>query len=87
MGEQRGRPDGFEVAPTQIKRGDFAHHGGDLRLIDHLLKYRSAREQQLIDVLFGRLARGDLPGLERSLRCRTVAGLRRRGVLTVERSQ
>lgn len=69
------------------KIGDMATHGGDIRLIDNLQKFRSGREQSLIDLLFVKLARGDREGLERSLRNKSAASLRRRGVLTVERAQ
>lgn len=87
MGEQSGRAGGFTVAAAQVKRGDFAHHGGELRLIDHLTKWRSPQEQRVIDLLFVKLSHGDLPGLERSLRNRTCSSLRKRGVLSVERGQ
>ena len=71
--------------PTQ-RIGDMATHGGDIRITDHLAKFRSAKEQALIDLLFGKLSRGDRQGLERSLRNKSVASLRRRGVLNVERA-
>lgn len=58
-----------------------------LKLIDNLTKFRSPMEQEFIDRLFGKLARGDLASLEHSLRNRTASGLRRRHVLTVERLQ
>lgn len=74
-------------AGPKTKIGDMATHGGDIRLTDHLQKYRSRMEQKLIDTLFGKLVRGDRQGLERSLRNKSVASLRRRGVLTVERAQ
>jgi hypothetical protein len=76
---------GDEKPPPQVKIGDMATHGGDIRLIDHLTKYRSPKERALIDRLFAKLSRGDKTGLERSLRNKDVASLRRRGVLTVER--
>ena len=69
------------------KIGDMATHGGDIRLTDHLTKFRSRSEQSIIDRLFMKLMRGDRQGVEHSLRNRTVASLRRRGVLKVERSQ
>lgn len=72
---------------NKTKIGDMATHGGDIRLIDNLQKYRSVKEQSLIDLLFTKLIRGDRPGLERSLRNNSVASLRRRGVITVERDQ
>jgi hypothetical protein len=69
------------------KIGDMATHGGDIRLTDNLQKFRSSREQSFIDLLFVKLARGDREGLERSLRNKSAASLKRRGVLTVERTQ
>lgn len=69
------------------KIGDMATHGGDIRLIDNLLKFRSRGEQKIIDLLFAKLWRGDRKGLERSLRNKTVTSLKRRGVLDVERDQ
>lgn len=87
MGQQPGGSSGFFDAPPSLKTGDLAHHGGELRLIDHLTKFRSAKEQRVIDLLFQKLRLGDLPGLERSLRNRTCASLRKRGVLKVERAQ
>jgi hypothetical protein len=77
---------GGPAAPTK-KTGDMASHGGDIRLIDHLLKFRSSTEQRIIDRLFSKLSRGDRQGLEHSLRNKSVASLRRRGVLSVERTQ
>jgi hypothetical protein len=68
------------------KCGSFAHHGGNLRITDDLEKFRSSQEQDIINRVFAKLARRDLVGVEKSIRTRTVAGLRRRGVLTVERS-
>jgi hypothetical protein len=76
---------GADAGP-KTKVGDIASHQGDLRLIDHLGKFRSATEQGYIDKLFSKLERGDRVGLERSLRNKVAASLRRRGVLTVERS-
>lgn len=76
-----------EPAGPTTKVGDMASHNGDIRLIDHLPKYRSPTEQRLINLLFAKLARGDRQGLERSLRNKSVASLRRRGVLSVERAQ
>lgn len=74
-------------AGPKTKIGDIASHQGDIRLIDQLTKFRSATEQKLIDKLFVKLLRGDRAGLERSLRNKTVASLRRRGVLKIERTQ
>ena len=71
--------------PPKTKIGDMATHGGDIRVIDHLEKFRSKIEQTIIDKLFAKLSRGDRQGLERSLRNKTVSSLRRRHVLTVER--
>ena len=71
----------------KIKTGDMATHGGDIRLIDNLQKFRSPKEQSVIDLLFGKLARGDRQGLEHTLRSRSCRSLRQRGVLTVERDQ
>lgn len=62
-------------------------HGGIIRLVDHCRVWRSAREQSIIDLAFSKLARGDVVGLERTLKNRSVASLRQRGVLTVEREQ
>jgi hypothetical protein len=70
----------------KVRCCSFAHHGGNLRVTDDLGKFRSSQEQEIIDRVFAKLARRDLQGLEKSIRTRTVAGLRRRGVLTVERS-
>jgi hypothetical protein len=58
-----------------------------LKLIDHRTKYRSPMEQEFIDKLFAKLARGDLASLEHSLRSRAASALRRRKVLAVERMQ
>ena len=60
-----------DSAGPNVKTGDMATHGGDIRLIDKL---------------FAKLARGDREGLERSLRNKSVSSLRRRGVLAVERT-
>jgi hypothetical protein len=73
------------MSKTPMKFGGFAHHGGHLRIIDDLSKFRSSQEQEIIDRVFAKLAQRDLIGVERSIRTRTVAGLRRRGVLMVER--
>jgi hypothetical protein len=73
--------------PPKQRVGDMATHGGDIRLIDQLAKFRSAKEQHLIDLIFYKLQRGDREGLERSLRSKSVASLRRRGVLRVERDR
>lgn len=75
-----------DVSP-QHKIGDMATHGGDIRITDDLSKFRSSREQDVINLLFDKLLRGDKPGLERSLRNKSVASLRRRGVIMVERTQ
>lgn len=69
-----------------MKTVEFDGHGF-IRLIDHLNKWRSAREQAIIDLLFSKVARGDLVGVERTLRNKSTASLRARGVLTVERMQ
>jgi hypothetical protein len=74
-------------AVPKKKIGDMASHGGDIRLIDNLTKFRSTREQLLIDKLFAKLQRGDREGLEHSLRSKSIASLRRRGVLDLERDQ
>jgi len=76
-----------DPASPNKKIGDMATHGGGIRLIDVLTNFRSAREQEFIDLLFAKLARGDAPGLERSLKSKTASSLRRRGVLKVEREQ
>ena len=73
--------------PPKQKVGDIASPQGDIRIIDHLTKFRSGHEQTLIDKLFLKLARGDRRGLEHSLRNKSIASLRRRGVLSVERTQ
>ncbi|MBR0741172.1 DUF2493 domain-containing protein [Bradyrhizobium liaoningense] len=65
----------------------MATHGGDIRIIDHLTKFRSAKEQRIIDLIFDKLLRGDRQRLEHSLRNKTAASLRRRGVLKVERAR
>lgn len=62
-------------------------HDRDLRLVCDLRKYRSAQEQKVIDLLFAKLTRGHKRGFEHSLRSRTAAALRRRGVIKVERAQ
>ncbi|MET4628428.1 hypothetical protein ABIB83_005461 [Bradyrhizobium sp. I1.8.5] len=59
----------------------------DLSLVQNLRRYCSAHEQKVIDLLFAKLMRGDRVGFENSLRSRTAAALRRRGVITVERQQ
>lgn len=74
----------FDDKPSR-RAGDMATHGGDIRIVDHLTKFRSEKEQKVINLLFDKLLRGDRAGLEHSLRNKTVASLRRRGVLTVER--
>ena len=76
-----------DSAGPKTKVGDIASPQGDIRLIHNLTKFCSPREQALIDKLFVKLQRGDRRGLEYSLRSRSVAGLRRRGVLDVERTQ
>jgi hypothetical protein len=57
-----------------------------IRLVDERTKFRSGTEQAFIDLLMRKLRRNDYVGLENSLRNRTAASLRRRGVLKVERA-
>lgn len=71
---------------TNLRLGDMASHHGDIRIVHDLTKFCSTVEKAYIDKLFMKLSLGDRPGLERSLRNKVAASLRRRGVLKVERS-
>lgn len=50
-------------------------------------KWRSEREQEVIDLVMEKLRRKDLVGLENTLRNRTLNSLRKRGVVIVRRKE